>query len=115
MWAVRGEKDVTVMLTNFALPRHPIATETVTLSLRIAQPESVVSLRRIDLEHANAKRHWEQMGKPDYLTASMIASLNDASRMNPEPLSFAYEAGMLNLEVVVPPQSVAAIHFTCPR
>ncbi len=115
MWAIRGEKDVTVMLTNFALPRHPIATETVTLSLKIAQPESVASLRRIDLEHANAKRHWEQMGKPDYLTASMIASLNDASRMNPEPLSFAYEAGMLNLEVVVPPQSVAAIHFTCPR
>ena len=75
----------------------------------------VASLRRIDLEHANAKRPWEQMGKPDYLTASMIASLNDASRMNPEPLSFAYEAGMLNLEVVVPPQSVAAIHFTCPR
>ena len=67
------------MLTNFALPRHPIATEQVSFALKGAASVPQASIRRIDLEHANAKRRWEQMGKPEYLSAAMVGELKQVS------------------------------------
>lgn len=47
-WVVRGETGCTVVLTNFALPCHPIADETVTIRLdHLPQPASV-TIQRID-------------------------------------------------------------------
>jgi len=67
-WLVRGDKSVTIVLTNFALPRHPIATESVSFVLKGAKSLSGATIQRIDLEHANAKRRWEQLGEPEYLS-----------------------------------------------
>jgi xylan 1,4-beta-xylosidase len=110
-WLVRGERRATLVLTNFALPRHPIATEQVSFALEGAASAPRTSIQRVDLEHANAKRRWEQMGKPEYLSAAMVGELNQASELRREPLAAAFEAGRLTLEVPMPPQSVAAIQF----
>jgi xylan 1,4-beta-xylosidase len=110
-WLVRGDGHATLMLTNFALPRHPIATEQVSFALKGAALASNASIQRIDLEHANAKRRWEQMGKPEYLSAAMVEELNDVSRLREEPLPCGFKDGVLALEVSMPPQSVAAIRF----
>jgi hypothetical protein len=83
-WLVRGEKSATLMLTNFALPRHPIATQTVSFVLKGAPSVSGATIQRIDLEHANAKRRWEQLGKPEYLSAAMVAELDALSRLQTE-------------------------------
>jgi xylan 1,4-beta-xylosidase len=110
-WLVCGEKSATIMLTNFALPRHPIATEAVSFTVKgksIAQ----ATIRRIDLEHANAKRRWEQLGKPEYLTAAMVAELDEISRLQPEAQPFTFVDGEVRLEADMPPQSVAAIQLT---
>jgi xylan 1,4-beta-xylosidase len=110
-WFVRGDGHSTLMLTNFALPRHPIQTEHVSFTLRSAT-EATASIQRIDLDHANAKRHWEQMGEPDYLSPKTVDELKDLSRLRSEPLTINSNAGTLTLEVSMPPQSVAAIHFS---
>jgi xylan 1,4-beta-xylosidase len=110
-WLVRGEGKATLVLTNFALPRHPIETEQVSFVLKTAHPASDVVIRRIDLEHANAKRHWEQMGKPKYLSTAMVEELKDASQIRGEPLPIKIGDGALNVDVAMPPQSVAAIRF----
>jgi xylan 1,4-beta-xylosidase len=110
-WFVRGDGHSTLMLTNFALPRHPIQTEHVSFTLRSAT-EATASIQRIDLDHANAKRHWEQMGEPDYLSPKTVDELKDLSRLRSEPLAVTSNAGALTLEVSMPPQSVAAIHFS---
>lgn len=109
-WFVRGNENSTLMLTNFALPRHPIQTEHVSFTLRSAT-EATASIQRIDLDHANAKRHWEQMGEPDYLSPKTVDELKDLSRLRSEPLAVTSNAGTLTLEMSMPPQSVAAIHF----
>jgi xylan 1,4-beta-xylosidase len=111
-WLVRGDRHSTLMLTNFALPRHPIGTEQVSFTLRSAPSAVAASIRRIDLDHANAKRHWEQMGEPDYPSPKAIEELKDLSQLRAEPLAIAGGAGTLSLEVAMPPQSVAAIRFS---
>lgn len=111
-WLVRGDQHSTLMLTNFALPRHPIESESVSFTLKSAEASSTASIQRIDLEHANAKRHWEQLGKPDYLSPAIVDDLKNRSRLLSEPLPAEITNGLLTLQVVMPPQSVAAIRFT---
>jgi len=108
-WLVRGDNSAVLLLTNFALPRHAIANETVSFRLSGAKSDSRATIRRIDLEHANAKRRWEQMGKPEYLSAAMVAVLDGVSELKTELQRFTFENGVLDLEVAMPPQSVAAI------
>ncbi len=111
-WLVRGEHFATLMLTNFALPRHPIAAEAVSFTLKGAPTIDQATIQRIDLEHANAKRRWEQLGKPEYLNAALVGELEDVSRLRTERQAVVGdEAGICRLEVTMPPQSVAAIRL----
>lgn len=114
-WLVRGEKSATLMLTNFALPRQPIATETVSFVLKGAPSVAGATIQRIDLEHANAKRRWEQLGKPEYLSAAMVTELDALSRLRTEVqpvVRDGKDGGTVRLDVTMPPQAVAAIQLT---
>ena len=110
-WLIRGNRSATIVLTNFALPRHPIATESVTFSVCGAQAAANGTLQRIDLHHANAKHRWEEMGRPEHLSATMVNELDVASRLRSEKQTMALSDGTLDLEVSLPPQSVATIQF----
>ena len=112
-WLVRGKKSAAVVLTNFALPRHPIETEAVSFKLKGAALKAGGTLQRIDLEHANAKRRWEQMGKPDYLSAAMVEELHAVSQLQTRTLTFTGTGSSRTIELDMPPQSVAVIHFAC--
>jgi len=111
-WLVRGEKSATLMLINFALPRQPIATETVSVALKGVPSVAGATIQRIDLEHANAKRRWEQLGKPEYLSAAMVAELDALSRLQTEAQPVVRDGGTLRLDVTLPPQAVAAIQLS---
>jgi len=110
-WLIAGEKSATLMLTNLALPRHPIDTQQVSFNLKGACNISSAAIRRIDLEHANAKRHWEQIGKPEYLNTEMVAQLDAASQLKSEAQPFARDGSVFRIDVTMPPQSVAAIEI----
>jgi xylan 1,4-beta-xylosidase len=111
-WLIRGNRSATIVLTNFALPRHPIADESVAFSVHGAQLVANGILRRIDSHHANAKRRWEEMGKPEYLSETMVNELDVVSRLRPAKQTMAFSDGVVNLEVSMPPQSVATVQFT---
>lgn len=111
-WFVRGDRHSTLMLTNFALPRHTIVTQQVSFTLKSAPSTMNASIQRIDLDHANPKRHWEQMGKPDYLSPETVNELKEQSQLRTEPLAINSDDGTFSLDVTMPPQSVAAIRFT---
>ena len=110
-WLSQRPGEAVVMLTNFALPRHPISSETVAISLANAGLVKSVSVERIDIDHANAKRHWEQIGKPEYLDAETLAVLNAASELVVEDVKFDIVAGAANFELTLLPQSVAAVRL----
>jgi xylan 1,4-beta-xylosidase len=45
-WFVRGDQRSTLVLTNFALPRHPIETEQVSFALKSAKSATMASIQR---------------------------------------------------------------------
>ena len=110
-WVVRGTGSKTILLTNFALPRHPIATETIRMNLNNARSPDRATIRRIDADHANAKRRWLEMGSPEYPNADVVAELEAASQCQSESHPFEFQNGVLGFDVTLPPLSVTAITF----
>ena len=56
---------MTVFVTNYAMPRHEIAAEAVRVRLVGARRPVSALLSRIDEDHANPRRAWQEMGEPD--------------------------------------------------
>ncbi len=111
-WVIRGKNGLTLMFTNLALPEHLIRAETVRMTLAQCDPPTGVWAQRIDTENANPKRLWQEMGSPRYLNAQQVELLEAASACVPAPLPYKYEEQTLELELVLPPQSVTAITVT---
>jgi xylan 1,4-beta-xylosidase len=108
-WVVRRGTEAMIVVTNFALPRQPIKTETVRVVLRHGAAPIKATLQRIDEHHANAKRSWLALGAPEYLDAGQIAQLQLASRMQRSEQEFRHVDGHIEIEVVMPPQGIAAV------
>ncbi len=111
-WAVRKPHGLTLLVTNHALPHRPIECESVRFTLWPGPLSGAATLRRIDEEHANPKRLWESMGKPEYLNENQIDRLQAASEMRPEKLKLrrsGNDAAGSTLEFAVPAHGVAAI------
>ncbi len=109
VWVVRSREAVTVLVTNHALPRHPIKTESVHVQLRELLSPRNVYIERVDEHHANAKRLWIEMGKPALPTEREVEQLHVASQIVREPLPWKYEGSTLHLKIAMPPQSIAAV------
>lgn len=108
-WIVRGQGNATVLLTNYALPRHPIADEAVRISLKNAAAPLKATIQRIDAAHANAKTLWQEMGEPEYPNAAVLQHLHEASRLRAEDLAWRFQDGAIAFDVILPPLAVAAI------
>jgi xylan 1,4-beta-xylosidase len=108
-WAVRRGGSLTVLLTNHALPRQPIAVQRVRLELADAPAPRSATLERIDDGHANAPAAWVAMGRPEYLDATHVERLEAASRLMPEAPPCVYEGGTARFEFDLPPHAVAAL------
>ncbi|MBA2435139.1 MAG: beta-xylosidase [Chthoniobacterales bacterium] len=108
-WAIPQGNKLTLLLTNHALPRHSIGVETVRLRVAEATEPRAVSLERIDQTHANPRKLWEKMKRPDYLSPAQVEKLEDASRLESVKHSWEFRDRELQIELKLPPHSVAAI------
>jgi xylan 1,4-beta-xylosidase len=108
-WVVRSNREVTILLTNHALPRHAIDIERVRVTLAGAPPPRRAFAERIDRDHANPRREWSAAGSPEYLDSAQLEHLRIASQLSREPLRCDYEGGAVRFEVTLPPHAVAAL------
>ncbi|HET6892914.1 MAG TPA: glycosyl hydrolase [Pyrinomonadaceae bacterium] len=106
---IRSDSALTILLTNHTTPGHSIETEDCEIRLHNAPEPAETHIQRIDDEHANPKRLWEEMGQPEYLTEKEVEQLEEASRVVKERQRFKYEDGALFLKVDLPPHAVAAV------
>jgi xylan 1,4-beta-xylosidase len=111
-WVVRQRDGVTIVLTNHALPRCPISSERVRVTLRNAARPRSAALRRVDERHANSRRTWETFGAPEYLSARAVERLESASRIREERCAWEYLNGTASFEVDLSPHSVASVAVT---
>ena len=108
-WVIRKRQAATILITNLAMPRHPIQTELLQLQVSDAPAPRSAWIERIDEDHANPRRLWQAMGEPEYLSALQVEQLKTASTLRKEPQSWTHEQGNMRLAVTLPPQSVTAI------
>lgn len=115
-WAVRRGSDLTLFLTNHALPRQPIAQETVRVEISGVRVSPRVSIRRVDEEHANAPTVWRRLGASDYPSRTQVDELIEASRLTTERAEAEFAEGRLVFVVQVPTHAVASVTFEgiCP-
>jgi len=110
-WIVRAINKSTVLLTNHALPRRSLEKQRVRIQLTDAPEPASAHVKRIDEDHANPRRSWEEMGAPEYLSRAQLDELQDASELKREPVDFRCTNGRIEFEVTLPANSVAAIEF----
>jgi xylan 1,4-beta-xylosidase len=112
-WVVRKSNELTILLTNHALPRHPIKSEWVNIRLNDApQFERVTAyLERIDVDHANPKAAWREMGEPKYVSNRQLEQLQAASQLKKEPVTLKLADHSIELGINLSAHSVAAVSF----
>jgi xylan 1,4-beta-xylosidase len=108
-WLIREHNVATIIMTNVAMPRHPIQTEFLNLRLSGAPAPRAAWIERIDEDHANPRQLWQEMGEPEYLSALQVEQLQAASTLRKESQPWTHGRGNIGLAVALPPQSVAAI------
>lgn len=108
-WAVRRGRELTVLLTNHAMPRQPISGEAVRIEIRGARASPRAVIRRIDEEHANPVAAWRAMGAPEYPSPRQVEELIEASEIPSEGVAIERADGRVGLMVELPPHAVAAI------
>ena len=106
---IQKESSVTLLLTNHTTPGHTIETEQLEIRLDNARKPLKASVRRIDEEHANPKRLWLAMGRPEKLSKKDVERLEHASRLVVEKQSLEFHDGSIFLKVSLPAHAVAAI------
>jgi xylan 1,4-beta-xylosidase len=110
VWVVRGEGEITVLVSNHAPPRHSIGAEEVRVELWGIGAPLRGWIRRVDADHANPKRAWQDMGSPEYLSPSEVAAIEAASRLTVEPIAWREEEG-ISVACTIPAHAVAAIRL----
>ena len=115
-WAVRRGRDLTVILTNHALPRHPIGHEEVRVEVIGGRVPGKAYVQRIDDRNANGPAAWREMGAPEYPSRKQVEEILEASRLRRDPMEVGGSEGVLHLSVELPPHAVAVVTLeeTCP-
>ena len=106
---VQKESSVTVLLTNHTTPGHSIETEEIRIRLKNAREPVGARIRRVDEEHANAKRLWQEMGELEDLSRKDVERLEKASEVVSEKQAVEFDDGILFLKTTLPAHGVAAI------
>jgi len=109
VWVVANKNIINVLLTNWALPQHPVKTEKITIQLNNITAPKKVFIERIDDAHANTRQAWIDMGSPDSLIPAQVTTLEAISTLVKEPLLFKFENNSVILEVEMIPQATALI------
>ena len=110
-WVIRKQNALTVLLTNHALPRHPIKTELLTVRLleNLNGAPATEYVQRIDENHANPKALWREMGEPEYLSDVQLRQLEASTHLIKEPLALDFDNRTIHIDIDLPPHGVAAI------
>lgn len=102
-----------ILWLNVAMPRHPIASETVRLAIahRSGRRVRSATVTRIDEDHANPRAVWKNAGSPEYLSHDMVKKLHAASQSVQEPQNVTADDKQTWIELELPPQSMALVQL----
>ena len=80
-------------MKNLNLPK-----EKVTVSFETGHRPSALVLRRVDEDHGNPLKVWEEMGSPVSLNRAEIEDIKAKTAVLPEAWSYSWEDGKVGFE-----------------
>lgn len=96
--AFKGDGKIQVLLTRQKMKNLNLPKEHAKISVELPQAPTAVHLERIDEEHCNPLKLWEDMGSPQTPTPTQVKSIFDSSAMVCEDLPYTYDDGKLTFE-----------------
>lgn len=99
--AFEGDREKQVLLYRFNPRQTDLPGEKVKIQVELENAPKRVYLQRIDEEHCNPRKIWEEMGSPNDLNRQEVNQIMEASAMRDEELHYRYESGVLTTEVSV--------------
>jgi xylan 1,4-beta-xylosidase len=70
---------------------------------------ATANVERIDEEHANPRRAWEKMGRPESLSPREVEALELASELTKRPIAFQRDRGAIVFDLPMAPQGTALV------
>lgn len=99
--AFDGEKEKQVLLFRQNTKQLDVPAESVQLEIELKASPKRVYLQRIDEEHCNPRRIWEEMGCPNDLNHAEVEQIRRASEMVDEEIDYTYENGSLAINTAL--------------
>ena len=109
VWITKKPGFFNILITNYALPKHPIKAGTITIEINGIKNITSATIERIDDNNANALGAWIAMGKPGTLTPPQIATLEAASALTKQSIEIRYDQDSAFIEVYMEIQGTACI------
>ena len=99
-----------VLAYNQQIPDQPAGKETVELQIDNCSV-TCAEIFRIDEEHGNARKLWDNMGCPEYPDADQMGRLYQASVLGREELAIRKTETGIKVEFEIPEYGVALIQL----
>ena len=95
--AFRKDGQVQVLLFRQKMKNLDLPKEEAVVRIELPEAPAAVTVRRVDEEHGNPLKLWEEMGAPVSLNRAEVAALTEQSAVEPEEWPFTYEDGVLTV------------------
>lgn len=96
--AFKAEGKKQVLLFRQKMKQLDLPKERAEVSIEVDRAPRAVSLQRIDEEHCNPLRIWEEMGEPADLNWAEVKEIVGKSALIAEEMPFTYENGSVHFE-----------------
>ncbi|SFO04751.1 GH39 family glycosyl hydrolase [Proteiniclasticum ruminis] len=106
--ATKTASGYRIIFYNHTIPGEEIKEEKVSLNVSSVHSLKKVLIYRIDDTHANPKKLWMELGKPEYLKEKEIQLLHEESELIPENMEIQSE-----LIWSIPAHGVLAVDLQC--
>jgi xylan 1,4-beta-xylosidase len=108
-WVTRRGRILKILITNGALPKHPIKTEMVQIHFKGLSKVKDAYVERIDDDHSNPRKIWEQMRQPSSLSNMQVHELETASSLIKQPVNIIAKEKDFVVPLSMPEQGTACL------
>lgn len=93
--AFRKSNEIQIVLYRLCMKQIDSPKETAEVSVELSAPPVSVRCVRIDEDHGNPLKYWEEKGRPEYLNPAEVREIINETEARGEELPFAYQDGNL--------------------
>ena len=115
-WMTRDNNGLELCIWNYAYPPAKPSID-VEVEVEIIGMEEIIhefnlSIWRIDEDHGNVVKRWNQLGSPANLTLEQLEHLHSVATIVPDHAIVRNKGGGLKFQIVLPSKSVTFIKIT---